>query len=208
MTEQVSAAELWDTRYRESERIWSGNPNKALVREVSDVEPGTALDLGCGEGADAVWLARRGWSVTATDVSQVALDRAAGHAAEENVGDRIDWQWHDLAVSFPEGAFDLVSTHFLHSHGEMPRERILRTAAGAVSPGGTLLIVGHSGRPTWEVPPDFDVELPASKDVLAALELAPGEWEVQVCEEHERPHPAPDGSPGMWVDAVVKVRRR
>lgn len=99
-----SDAELWDERYRESHRIWSGKPNAALVREVEGLAPGRALDLGCGEGADAVWLAREGWQVTATDISRVALDRAAEHAADAGVADRIDWQFHDLGVSFPEGS--------------------------------------------------------------------------------------------------------
>lgn len=97
-------AELWDERYRESTRIWSGNPNTALVREVEGLTPGRALDLGCGEGADAVWLARWGWRVTATDISRVALERAAEHAAEAGVRELVDWQFHDLGVSFPEGS--------------------------------------------------------------------------------------------------------
>lgn len=140
-------AEMWDDRYRESDRIWSGNPNVVLVREVEGLTPGRALDLGCGEGADAVWLARWGWKVTATDISRVALERAAVHAAEADVADRIDWQWHDLGASFPEGEYDLVSAQFLHSMGDLPRERILRRAALAVAPGGVLLVVGHAGLP-------------------------------------------------------------
>ena len=127
--------EFWDARYRESERIWSGEPNAALVREVADLEPGTALDLGCGEGADAIWLARRGWKVTAVDISGVALERAARYAVAEGV-EGIDWQRHDLGSSWPEGEYDLVSAHFLHSPGDMPRESILRRAAAAVAPAG------------------------------------------------------------------------
>ncbi|MDX6349032.1 MAG: hypothetical protein QOF84_3822, partial [Streptomyces sp.] len=95
------AEAYWDDRYAQNQRMWSGAPNAALVREVSDLAPGTALDLGCGEGGDAIWLARRGWRVTATDISGIALDRAAGHAAAAGVADRIDWQRHDLAESFP-----------------------------------------------------------------------------------------------------------
>lgn len=140
-------AEMWDDRYRGSDRIWSGNPNVVLVREVEGLTPGRALDLGCGEGADAVWLARWGWKVTATDISRVALERAAVHAAEADVADRIDWQWHDLGASFPEGEYDLVSAQFLHSMGDLPRERILRRAALAVAPGGVLLVVGHMASP-------------------------------------------------------------
>lgn len=199
-------AELWDDRYRESNRIWSGNPNTALVREVEGLKPGRALDLGCGEGADAVWLARWGWTVTATDISRVALDRAAGHAAEAGVADRIDWQWHDLGASFPDGEYDLVSAQFLHSMGDLSRERILRQAASVVAPGGVLLIVGHAGFPAWEHS-HADVELPTTDEVLASLELPDGEWEVLLSAEHERIQNDPDGNPTTRTDNALKVRR-
>jgi SAM-dependent methyltransferase len=202
MTEQ----ELWDARYRESDQIFSGNPNTVLVREVDGMEPGRALDLGCGEGADAIWLARRGWHVTAVDISEVALERAARHAAD--VAERIDWQRHDLGTSFPEGSFDLVSAHFLHSPGDMPRERILRTAAGAVAEGGVLLIVGHAGFPPWEHDPPPGVHLPTPQEVLEDLDLPDGEWEVQVCEEHERVQTGPDGRPATRTDNTLRIRRR
>ncbi|MBR7677707.1 methyltransferase domain-containing protein, partial [Streptomyces daliensis] len=78
---ETSDREFWDARYRENGQIWSGEPNEALVREVSGLAPGRALELGCGEGGDAVWLARQGWRVTATDISGVALARAEEHAA-------------------------------------------------------------------------------------------------------------------------------
>jgi SAM-dependent methyltransferase len=198
--------EFWDDRYRESDRIWSGNPNTVLVREVTGMTPGRALDLGCGEGADAIWLARRGWRVTAVDISGVALERAARHAAE--VVDRIDWQRHDLATSFPTGRFDLVSAHFLHSLGDMPREEILRKAAGAVAGGGVLLVVGHAGFPPWESDPHHDVHLPTPREVLEDLDLQDGEWEVQLCEEHERIQTGPDGRPATRTDNTLKIRRR
>lgn len=200
-------AEMWDDRYRESDRIWSGNPNVVLVREVEGLGPGRALDLGCGEGADAVWLARFGWKVTATDISRVALERAAVHAAEAGVADRIDWQWHDLGASFPEGEYDLVSAQFLHSMGDLPREAILRRAVSAVAPGGVLLIVGHAGFPSWEHDHP-EMELPTTDEVLASLELPEGEWEVLLSEEHERIQNDPDGNPTTRTDNALKVRRR
>ncbi|KPC81596.1 SAM-dependent methyltransferase [Streptomyces sp. NRRL S-4] len=199
-------AEMWDDRYRESDRIWSGNPNVVLVREVEGLTPGRALDLGCGEGADAVWLARFGWKVTATDISRVALERAAVHAADAGVADRIDWQWHDLGASFPEGEYDLVSAQFLHSMGNLPREEILRRAAAAVAPGGVLLVVGHAGFPSWEHDHP-DVELPTTDEVLASLELPEGEWEVLLSEEHERLQNDPEGNPTTRTDNALKVRR-
>jgi SAM-dependent methyltransferase len=204
----VPESEFWDARYASEDRIWSGNANDVLVREVSDMTPGTVLDLGCGEGADAVWLALRGWRVTATDISQIALDRAERQALEEGVADRIDWQQYDLGVSFPPGEFDLVSAHFLHSRGDMPRERILRAAARAVAPGGVLLVVGHAGFPSWEPDPPADVVFPTPDEVLASLELPDGGWEVLISAEHERVQTRPDGGPGTHTDNTLMVRRR
>ncbi len=199
-------AEYWDDRYRESDRIWSGEPNQVLVREVAELTPGHALDLGCGEGGDAIWLARQGWRVTAVDISGVALDRAARNAVAAGVGDRIDWQRHDLAESFPGGEFDLVSAHFLHSPNDMPRDRILRDAAARVVRGGVLLIVGHGGFPPW----DHDhhhMHLPTPQEVLADLGLPEGRWQVQVCAEHERTQTAPDGRPALRTDNTLRVQR-
>ncbi|MFJ7997744.1 SAM-dependent methyltransferase [Streptomyces sp. NPDC096310] len=204
----MSHEEFWDSRYEISERIWSGNPNAVLVRETTGLTPGRALELGCGEGADAVWLAERGWDVTATDISRVALGRAARHATEAGVADRIDWQWHDLTATFPEGGFDLVSAQFLHAPTEdFPRERILRSAAAAVAPGGTLLVVGHAGFPTWEANPPTHVHLPTPEEVLASLELPEGQWEVALSEEYERVQAGPDGEPGTRTDNVLRLLR-
>src|SRR2546430_12503786 len=109
--------EFWDERYRSSDRVWSGEPNPRLVERVSDLTPGTALDVGSGEGADAIWLAARGWQVTAIDVSTVALDRAAERAAEAGaeVANRITWQQADVLTWDPAPLqFDLVSAQFMH----------------------------------------------------------------------------------------------
>jgi len=135
-----AAETFWDELYGKKEQIWSGNPNAVLVRAITGITPGAALDLGCGEGADAIWLAQHGWSVTAVDVSQIALRRAQRHAESAGVSKNIEWQQCDLTVSFPDGLFDLVSAQFLHSPVDFPRERVLRAAADAVAPGGRLLI--------------------------------------------------------------------
>jgi 2-polyprenyl-3-methyl-5-hydroxy-6-metoxy-1,4-benzoquinol methylase len=110
-----SAQQFWDGFYQEREHVWSGRPNPLLVREVASLTPGTALDLGCGEGADAIWLAEQGWRVTAVDISETALDRAAARAMEAGIRDGIVWTRHDLSQSFPAGVFDLVSAQFFHS---------------------------------------------------------------------------------------------
>jgi SAM-dependent methyltransferase len=200
--------EYWEAFYGESERIWSGNPNVVLVREVSKLTPGRALDLGCGEGADAIWLAEQGWQVTATDISEVALGRAAAHATRAGVAERITWQRHDLAVSLPEGAFDLISSQFLHSKAELPREAILRTAASRIAPGGVLLIEGHGGFAPWEENPHPDVHFPTPDEVVEALALPEAEWELLISEDHERTQHDRDGHPATRPDTTVMLRRR
>ncbi|GAA1569554.1 class I SAM-dependent methyltransferase [Kribbella sancticallisti] len=198
---------MWNERYSESAQIWSGRPNVVLVEETDGLTPGRALDLGCGEGADAIWLAQQGWQVTAVDISTVALERAAKHASSAGVGDRIDWQQHELGKSFPDGTFDLVSAQFLHSMGNLPREEILRTAARAVAPGGILLIEGHLGFPSWEHDHHPEIHFPTPAEVIADLDLPDGEWEVLVSREHEREQADPEGRMTTRTDCTVKVRR-
>ncbi|MFE7662891.1 class I SAM-dependent methyltransferase [Streptomyces celluloflavus] len=206
-TGPLSTEEFWDARYRAAERIFSGRPNDALVRETAPLRPGTALELGCGEGGDAIWLAGQGWAVTATDVSSVALGRAAGQARAAGVDDRIDWQRHDLAESFPAGTYDLVSAHFLYPPEPSARERILRRAARSVAPGGVLLIVSHAGFPPWEQAPDPDFVFPAPEQLHAALGLPPEQWDTLAAETYERPATAPDGRPATRLDNTLKLRR-
>ena len=181
---------FWEDFYG-GERRWSGKPNASLVEEVADLEPGTALDLGCGEGGDAIWLAAQGWTVTGADISQTALDIAARHAAEAGVA--VTWERHDLAVSQPAGSFDLVTTSFLHSKVELPRAQILRAGAAAVAPDGTLLIVGHA--PSAE---HRHADLPGPDEVVAELALPEDAWEPVKSELVVR---------GDRTDAVVRFRR-
>jgi SAM-dependent methyltransferase len=137
--------EFWDERYRSAEQLWSGQPNAQLVAQTAGLPPGDALDVGCGEGADAIWLASRGWTVTAADISAVALERAASHAAERGhaVADRISWRQADL-FSWDPGAqqYDLVSAQFMYLP-EAELTSLHRRLAAAVRPGGTLLLVLH-----------------------------------------------------------------
>ncbi|WP_067472257.1 SAM-dependent methyltransferase [Actinomadura hibisca] len=212
MTEHNGAdAAFWDARYSESDRIWSGRPNTMLVREITGVRPGAALDIGSGEGADAIWLAEQGWQVTAVDISQVALDRAAEEAAKAGVADRVDWQRHDLGETFPKGEFDLVSAQYLHAPGEMPREKMLRRAADAVAPGGLLMVVGHAIAPSWNQRPEghghHDMTFPTTADVLESLALPEGGWETVRDEEFEWTKPGPDGEPLTRTDNLLLLRR-
>jgi len=194
--------EFWEQFYAEREQVWSGRPNVVLVEEIEGLTPGTALDLGCGEGADAIWLATRGWRVTAADIAQVALDRAAVHAADAGVGDRITWARHDFSRSIPTGPFDLVSAHFLHSPVDDPRDPALRAAAAAVAPGGTLLVVSHEAVPWHE-----HMVFPTPAEVLDALAIDRAEWEVEQLTSRPRRTTAPDGAEVDVSDSVVRLRR-
>ena len=107
------AERFWEEHYRRREQVWSGNANAVLVDIVGGLPPGTALDLGCGEGGDAIWLARQGWRVRAVDISATALQRVTARAIAAGVADRIECGRHDLAHTFPAGSFDLVSAQYL-----------------------------------------------------------------------------------------------
>ncbi|MBN9102028.1 MAG: class I SAM-dependent methyltransferase [Pseudonocardia sp.] len=206
MTHPVFDKAFWDARYAEADAVWSGNPNPVLVAEAADLPPGSALDIGSGEGADAIWLAGRGWTVTGLDVSDVALQRAAAHAGAAGV--RITWRQADLTLDAPVGTgFDLVTAQFMHLPSEQ-RRALHRRLAAAVAPGGTLLVVGHhpSDLGTIPRPPLPDLFFTAS-DVAA--ELDPDQWEV-LCEE-ARPRPVVHPDSGLTVtihDTVLRARRR
>ena len=123
-------------------QVWSGQPNSAVVVELAHLEPGRVLDVGCGEGVDAVWLAREGWEVTALDVAQVVLDRAS--AAADAAGVTVRWVHSSLvdAPMTPEG-FDVVSAQY-PALLSTPEHEVERTLIGAVAPGGYLIVVHHA----------------------------------------------------------------
>ena len=199
----------WEERYRARPAIWSGRPNPQLVAEAERLTPGRALDIGCGEGADAVWLAERGWHVTAVDIAATALQRAAEQAATRgaDLADRITWTHADLRESPPaEGAYDLVSSQFMHLPGEARRKLFARLAA-AVAPGGTLLIVGHhpSDLRTTVHRMHFPDMMFTAEEVAAALD--PTAWEVLAAEARPRQTTDPDGHEVTIHDAVLVARR-
>lgn len=203
---ELEPAVFWENRYSERGQSWSGLPNAALEREAAPLVPGSALDLGCGEGGDALWLAGAGWRVTAVDISPTAIAFGAARAAEAGLD--IRWIEADLASWWPEEEFDLVSSHFLHSPVELPRDDILRRAAQAVAPGGMLLIVGHAAPPPGSGHQHNDVALPTPDEVLASLDLAEGEWSIVTNALVERRAVRPDGDAATHVDSVLSVRRR
>jgi SAM-dependent methyltransferase len=199
--------EHWEQHYAERDQIWSGRVNARVAEIVTSLTPGTALDLGCGEGGDAVWLAEKGWQVVAVDISDTALKRAAALAESRGVADRVEFAQHDLAASFPAGTFDLISAQFLHSKLPLDRPRILRQAAGVVRPGGTLLIVDHAGPPPWASKLHHEHHFPPADEVVASLGLDEMEWERARVEAAEREAIGPDGEPGTLLDNVMVLRR-
>ena len=200
--------EHWEEHYGERERVWSGRVNLQFADAAGDLTPGRALDLGCGEGADAVWLAERGWDVVAVDISETALGRAAEAATSRWVADRIEFVQQDLSDSFPDGTFDLVSSQFLHSTVRLDRPRILANAADAVRPDGLLLIVDHGSAPPWASKLDHVHEFPSAEEVVAAMDLSADEFDRVRVDAVEREVTRPDGQVVPWMDNVIVLRRR
>ena len=201
--------EFWDERYSSAPALWSGRANRRLVEHVSELTPGTALDVGCGEGGDALWLARHGWQVTAVDISTVALERAAQHAATAGpeIAGRITWQQADLLAWTPPTEVDLVSVQYLHLPPE-PAVRVQAGLAAAVRPGGTLLVAGHD---TSDL--ETTVRRPHAPDLFAtpaeiAARLDPAAWDVVFADSPERTVTDPEGRTVTVRDAVVKAVRR
>lgn len=207
MTEpDPDAHAVWEEHYSAKPRVWSGRVNARLAEVVPQLTGGRALDLGCGEGADAIWLAEQGWNVVAVDVSTTALARAEADAAERGLAERIEFQQHDLTQSLPDGPFDLVSAQFLHSKIEMDRAAILRRAAALVAPGGTLLVVDHAAPPPGAAGMHHH-DFPSPDAVIAGLELDDSDWERVRVDSVERQATGLDGEPATWIDNVIQLRR-
>ncbi len=198
----------WEDRWSRALREHGGRvaqraPNAHLVAEISPLRPGRALDAGCGQGAEALWLAARGWQVTAIDFAATALAYAQSTAAAmgADIAERIDWFEADIAAWTPRpGDYDLVVCLYVHVAGSVV-EMVQRMASG-VAPGGTLFLVGH--RP---IDPATGKETAAAGQVQVSVEeavaaLDSAVWELVVGDHRARP------TPGTGVDAVVRARRR
>ncbi|WP_409491509.1 class I SAM-dependent methyltransferase [Amycolatopsis sp. cmx-11-12] len=187
--------DYWEEHWRQNGA--GSPPNPYLAREIGDLVPGTALDAGCGEGAEAIWLASRGWRVTAVDISAAALARAA----ERGTPERLRWVEADLGNWTPETTFDLVTTHY--AHPAMPQLEFYDRVAHWVAPGGTLLVVGH-----LHTQHGHGHQPPAEASVNAAAitaRLDETAWEVVTAEEGRRSIP---GREVPLHDVVVRATRR
>jgi SAM-dependent methyltransferase len=197
------ARQDWNARYAQKELVWTAEPNRAFAAEVSGLAPGRALDVACGEGRNAVWLAERGWRVTAVDFSDVALEKAAKLAASRGV--EVGWVLADVLDYEPEAlSFELVAVLYL----QLPDDelaRALRRAASAVAPGGTVVVIGHDTTNLTDGyggPKDASV-LFTPKDVVGALEGL----HVERVEKLRRTVPLENGGEAVAIDAFVRARR-
>ncbi|MDN3481136.1 class I SAM-dependent methyltransferase [Arthrobacter sp. APC 3897] len=194
---------FWDQSYSEKPALWSGRPNAALVSEIRGLQPGRVLDVGCGEGADAVWLAEQSWEVTALEVSTVALDRAARQAARRGV--TVTWLHSGLVeAALPPASFDLVSAQYpaLLRTGDKAAEFAL---LHAVAPGGTLLVVHHQ----LPADPDTSAHSAALRDYVGLADVAAlldENWHLEVHET--RPRNVSTGAGAHHTEDVVLRARR
>ena len=196
------AREDWDARYAQKELLWTVRPNRLFADEVAGLEPGRALDVACGEGRNAVWLAERGWDVTGVDFSEVALVKAAELASARGV--EVEWVAADvLEHEPPPAAFDLVAVLYL----QLPQDELacaLRNAVRGVAPGGTLVVLGHDTRNLTDGyggPRDASV-LFTPADVVASLDG----FTVERAETVERTVALENGE-AVALDAFVRAAR-
>lgn len=197
----MDAAE-WDARYAGTELVWSAGPNRFLVEEVAGLAPGRVLDVACGEGRNAIWLAEQGWEATGVDFSPVGVDKARRMAAERGV--EATWLVADATTGdLGSAAYDLVLVFYLQLP-EPARGRALAAAAAAVAPGGTLLVVAHDSTNLtdgWGGPQDPAV-LYGPDDVVAAI----GDLTVVRADRVRRPV-ATDAGERVAIDVLVRATR-
>ena len=206
-TDVGDRASRWEERYASVERLWSGRPNDWLPELATDWEPGTALEIGCGEGADVLWLAERGWQVVGLDLSATAIGRLTGQAERLGVASRVTGRVHDAGDGLPVGPFDLVTSFYVHGGhepGSLDVMALLSDAAARVAPGGHLLTAVHAVNPPWHT---HHARTYTAAELLEGLAEATAGWQVVVGEERDRQATGPDGQEGRRADAVVCLRR-
>ena len=204
-------ADAWDQRYSASDLVWSREPNQFVAGELADLPPGAAVDLAAGEGRNAIWLASRGWSATAVDFSQVALDKGARLAEDLALDGEVTWVRADATTWQAPAAVDLVVMAYFQVPAE-DRRRAVRNAAGMLRPGGTLLLVAHDTTNLTEGTggPQDPAVLMSAEDVLD--DLAGIDVEVVRAERVAREVSSADEHGGeerrtAW-DCLVRVVRR
>ncbi|MGO3331786.1 MULTISPECIES: class I SAM-dependent methyltransferase [Brevibacterium] len=216
----------WEERYAGTgDAIWSGNPNEALVAAVGSLPAGSVLDVGCGEGADAIWLAAHGWDVTGIDLSQTAVDRAAeaagakGITASFEVADVSSWcpAGSNSDEEHPHrGGYDLVIGCFLHTRLPDTREELVGRVAEHVAPDGRLLLISHAQMPPWAENHDEELghglghhhePVTPNGDFALLIGGSPARWEIELGELRTREVEGPDGKPSEIDDSVLLAHR-
>ncbi|SDG04654.1 Methyltransferase domain-containing protein [Lentzea fradiae] len=195
---------FWDNVHG-TPRTTAPRPNVRLIETVTALPPGEALDLGCGQGGDALWLARQGWRVTSADISAVAVEKLTTAAATHGLTDQVTAHRHDLHDDFPTGTYDLVNAHYLHTPFTLDRAQVFRKAANSLRPGGTLLIVDHGSAAPWSW--DQNAHFPTPREVAAEIDLDPSTWSTIRADSPTRTATGPDGSTAEVVDHVLVIRR-
>lgn len=203
----TDAARFWEQLYRGKDGIWKDTANPLLAETATALPAGRALDLGCGEGGDTVWLAAHGWQVTAVDIAPSALRRTRQLAARQGVEKLVRTEHHDLADTFPDGTFDLVSAQYLQTPYALPRSEVVRQAAAALNPGGILLIVDHGSVRPWAWNTDPDTRFPSPQDIYDELALDAARWIPQRLATPQREATGPGGQSATVTDTVIAVRR-
>lgn len=196
----------WDSHYRARHPTTQPRVNQQLAAAAGLLPPGVALDLGCGDGGDSLWLAERGWRVTAVDISTIALERVAASASALGLSDRVVTERHDVSRSLPSGSFDLVCASYFHTPFAIPRNRVLRTAAQTLLPGGRLLVIDHGSIAPWSWNQDSR-HFPTPHEVAAGLDLDPAEWSIERADMPHRQATGPGGTTAEVVDHVLMVHR-
>ncbi|SPT54446.1 tellurite resistance protein TehB [Actinomyces bovis] len=224
----------WEARYTSVDRLWSGQPNEWLTAAASSWQPGSSLDVGCGEGDDVLWLAAQGWQATGIDLAPTAIARMLEGAREQGLAAMVTGRaWDVLAQGLPEGSWDLVTSFFMHgSHepGGLDLVELLAQMAARVAPGGRLMTVVHAVNPPWrpahlrtyratELLTELAAALGGAGEGLGAggsvgegfsddkgAGSLPG-WQVEQCTEHWAQATGPDGTTARKADAVLVLRR-
>lgn len=210
--EDSTTVQAWEARYASRDRVWSGRVNPVLEETARTLPAGTALDIGCGEGADVIWLAKHGWSATGLDASKTAIERST-RAAEAlglapNKARFISSDLTDLGRVLGQEVFDLVTMSFMQTPATLPRTEVLKLAAARVAPGGFLLLTSHAQPPPWSsgrgprvYPQPEEEEL----DVRAALPHV--QWETLESQVRSRVHAHAGRPPAEMRDTVVLMRQ-
>lgn len=206
MSSEQSPDIFWEEHYAAMSPVSNGIPGKILVRFADPLPPGDALELGCGRGDDSVWLAKKGWQVTAVDLSPRALEYAAANAERCGVSESITFAQYDLTERFPQGQYDLIVASFLESPLTFDRFTVFRTALEHIAPGGMLLITSHARAPSWSKYADRPFQ--SAKEAIALLEPLSAEWEIIFCDDVARIMKGPEGQEGEVSDAVIALKRK